>query len=138
MNHCRNVFKFLHLSTYIHFILIRMNDPIGVHGMFVLKNIDGTILERMDTVVPRLWKVANECQLTVVAESGYQFEPFGVTYILVLAESHLSIHTYPEKNAAYIDLFCCNLHFDMNCAVTALANHFHVAIEDIDWKMITR
>jgi S-adenosylmethionine decarboxylase proenzyme len=37
----------------------------------------------------------------------YQFKPQGITIIYALSESHLSIHTYPEKNEVAIDLYTC-------------------------------
>ncbi len=36
-----------------------------------------------------------------------KFEPYGVTAIAMLAESHLSIHTWPESNYAAVDIFTC-------------------------------
>ena len=38
---------------------------------------------------------------------SYKFEPYGVTAIALLAESHLSIHTWPESNYAAVDIFTC-------------------------------
>ncbi len=38
---------------------------------------------------------------------GFQFTPQGVTILALLAESHASIHTYPEKQACFVDLFTC-------------------------------
>jgi S-adenosylmethionine decarboxylase len=39
--------------------------------------------------------------------SAYKFDPQGVTSIAMLAESHISIHTWPEKNMAVCDVFTC-------------------------------
>jgi S-adenosylmethionine decarboxylase proenzyme len=97
---------------------------VGQHGIFVLRGVAPGALERIDEVRKRLWHVARDCDLNVVAESGHQFQPVGVTYVFVLAESHLSIHTYPERGNAYVDLFTCVLDFDMDQAVLALQRHF--------------
>lgn len=40
----------------------------------------------------------------------YSFEPNGFTMILLLSESHASIHTYPEHKACFIDFFTCGHH----------------------------
>lgn len=45
--------------------------------------------------------------VTVVESTFHAFSPFGLSGVLVLAESHFSIHTWPEYNTAAIDLFCC-------------------------------
>ena len=42
-----------------------------------------------------------------VGESYKQFEPVGATGIILLEESHLSIHTWPEHNFIAVDLFSC-------------------------------
>src|SRR5678809_323008 len=44
---------------------------------------------------------------TVLAEHIQRFEPQGVTVLLVLAESHTSIHTYPEHGVYMADVFTC-------------------------------
>ena len=49
-------------------------------------------------------KLANASVLNIVSN---KFEPFGVTAIALLAESHLSIHTWPESQYAAIDIFTC-------------------------------
>ena len=49
-------------------------------------------------------KLANASVLNIVSN---KFEPFGVTAIALLAESHLSIHTWPESYYSAIDIFTC-------------------------------
>lgn len=46
--------------------------------------------------------------LTVVGELFHQFEGGGVTGALVLAESHLAIHTWPELKSVTVDIYVCN------------------------------
>jgi S-adenosylmethionine decarboxylase proenzyme len=46
--------------------------------------------------------------LAVVAEAFHQFPGAGATGALVLAESHLAIHTWPELDAVTLDLYVCN------------------------------
>jgi len=50
--------------------------------------------------------------LTVVGDSFHQFEPQGVTGTVLLAESHLAIHTWPEYGFATVDVYVCNLATD--------------------------
>jgi S-adenosylmethionine decarboxylase proenzyme len=50
--------------------------------------------------------------LTVVGDSFYQFEPQGVTGTVLLAESHLAIHTWPECAFVTVDVYVCNLNTD--------------------------
>jgi S-adenosylmethionine decarboxylase len=44
---------------------------------------------------------------TVLNCVWHKFEPNGVSLVLLLAESHASVHTYPEERACFIDLFTC-------------------------------
>ena len=46
--------------------------------------------------------------LTTVAEQFHQFEGGGVTGCVVLAESHLAIHTWPELESVTVDVYVCN------------------------------
>jgi len=48
------------------------------------------------------------CGLTPVGECFFQFEPHGVTGAVILAESHLAIHTWPESGFVTIDVYVCN------------------------------
>lgn len=49
-----------------------------------------------------------QLHLTVVSQAEHQFpEPPGITAMVLLAESHLTIHTFPEAQVATINLYCC-------------------------------
>jgi S-adenosylmethionine decarboxylase proenzyme len=57
--------------------------------------------------------------LVVVAEAFHQFPAAGATGALVLAESHLAIHTWPELDAVTLDLYVCNYSQDNRAAAEA-------------------
>lgn len=44
---------------------------------------------------------------TILDDLSYVFEPDGMTMVIMLSESHASIHTYPEHGACFVDLFTC-------------------------------
>lgn len=50
---------------------------------------------------------ANLMKVNIVSSTFHAFNPHGLSGVLVLAESHYSIHTWPEHNTIAIDLFCC-------------------------------
>ena len=57
-------------------------------------------------------RAAQDAGLTVVGDSFYQFEPQGVTGTVLLAESHIAIHTWPEAGFVTVDVYVCNLQTD--------------------------
>jgi S-adenosylmethionine decarboxylase proenzyme len=63
--------------------------------------------------------------LTVVGDRFYQFEPQGVTGTVLLAESHVAIHTWPEAGFVTVDVYVCNLTTDN----TAKAEQLFRALE---------
>jgi S-adenosylmethionine decarboxylase len=105
--------------------------PVGKHLLVRLTNMNANDLETKESARKSLWEIANECKLTVVAENGFQFTPVGSTYVLVLAESHISIHTYPERHEAYLDMFCCNMTFDEKNALDVIQRVYQGAQVDI-------
>jgi S-adenosylmethionine decarboxylase proenzyme len=46
--------------------------------------------------------------MSIVGERFFQFEPQGVTGTVLLAESHLAVHTWPEHGFVTIDVYVCN------------------------------
>jgi S-adenosylmethionine decarboxylase proenzyme len=57
-------------------------------------------------------KATRDAGLTVVGDAFYQFQPQGVTGTVLLAESHLAIHTWPERSFVTVDVYVCNLATD--------------------------
>lgn len=52
-------------------------------------------------------EAAKILQVTIVEKVFHEFNPYGLSGVLVLAESHFSIHTWPEYNCVAVDLFAC-------------------------------
>ena len=50
---------------------------------------------------------AKEAKATIVETSFHKFSPFGISGVVVIAESHITIHTWPEYAYAAIDIFTC-------------------------------
>ncbi len=46
-------------------------------------------------------------QATVISHNFHKFSPYGVSGVVVIAESHVSIHSWPEYNYAAVDIFTC-------------------------------
>jgi S-adenosylmethionine decarboxylase len=65
-------------------------------------------------------EAVSDAGLTSVGERFHQFEPQGVTGAVILAESHLAIHTWPEMGSVTIDVYVCNFTTDNTGKANAL------------------
>ena len=63
---------------------------------------------------------AVDCGATVMGESFHRFSPQGVSGVVIIAESHLSIHTWPEYGYAAADIFTCGTTVEPEKAVEVL------------------
>ncbi|MEZ4869549.1 MAG: adenosylmethionine decarboxylase [Caldilineaceae bacterium] len=63
-------------------------------------------------------------QTDVKSKSTYHFAPQGVTSILIIGASHISVHTWPEHNYANIDLVVCTTNFTVEEIVAFLRQRF--------------
>jgi len=97
----------------------------GKHLIVDVCNITNPLLlTSIDGVEPLMKKIIEVGKLNVLGEIKHQFKPIGVTLLYLLSESHLSIHTYPEKNYCAIDLYCCNPNIDMVEILDTIYNYF--------------
>jgi len=81
---------------------------VGTHIIIDISDIeDNELLKYESTITPILDKIVEKYQLNVVKKALYQFQPFGVTGVYILSESHLSIHTFVEERIASLDLYTC-------------------------------
>tara|TARA_B100000315_G_scaffold127011_1_gene116811 strand:+ start:200 stop:538 length:339 start_codon:yes stop_codon:yes gene_type:complete len=76
-----------------------------------LKECNPQLLNDLDYIREALLDTAHDVGATVVGESFHRFSPQGVTGILAIAESHISIHTWPEYGYAAADIFACGASF---------------------------
>jgi S-adenosylmethionine decarboxylase proenzyme len=70
-------------------------------------NCDRESLNNRDHIASAMVEAANLSGATVVEEVFHLFNPHGISGVVVIAESHLSIHTWPEYGYAAVDLFTC-------------------------------
>jgi len=82
----------------------------GTHYVASFKECDHNALTDITKLRQTMLDAARASGATVLGLSDYVFEPNGYTMVILLSESHASIHTYPEVNACFIDLFTCGTH----------------------------
>ena len=77
-------------------------------GEHVTLDIIGTKKEYSPSFFEELvYKIAKKAKVTVLEISKHKFKPQGFTLVALLAESHISFHTFPEKKIISFDFFTC-------------------------------
>ncbi len=82
-------------------------NALGVHLLVELKDCNPEILNDLGRVRETMLEAARRAEATIVEEKFHEFNPFGISGMVVIAESHLSIHTWPEYGFAAVDVFTC-------------------------------
>ena len=72
-----------------------------------MKGCPFELLDDEQNIRMLLYRATKECKSTLLNLATHKFEPQGVTGVAMLAESHISIHTWPEKGIAMCDIFTC-------------------------------
>ncbi len=80
---------------------------LGHHILAEFYDCDSVIIGGVETVEQAMLEAANIAGATIVDRCFHQFSPYGVSGVVVIAESHLAIHTWPEHGYCAVDLFTC-------------------------------
>ena len=99
-----------------------MNQINGVHCIIELFGCPFGLLNDEGFIRETISAAAVESGSTLISISSHQFSPQGVTALGLLAESHISIHTWPEVGYAAADVFTCGSHCVPQQASQYLAN----------------
>ena len=81
---------------------------IGKHLILELNDCDRDRLSDRDFLKDTLLSACRVSGATILSESFHSFSPYGgVSGVVIIAESHFSVHTWPEYGYAAIDIFTC-------------------------------
>ena len=94
------------------------------HILFELRGCPSKFLDDSEFVVLALQIASSRSKSKLLGVNCHHFKPQGVTAIAMLAESHLSIHTWPEKGLAMCDIFTCGVDATPELAVEYLSKQF--------------
>jgi S-adenosylmethionine decarboxylase len=119
-------------EPYDHFVVKNGVRCAGVH--LIVDLCDATRLDDIDHIESVLRRCVDAAGATLLHIHLHHFEPNGgVSGVAVLAESHISIHTWPERGYAAIDVFMCGKASPEKC-VPVLRQAFnakHVAVNEL-------
>ena len=79
----------------------------SVHLLVELHGCDPHLLMDIDYMNELMEQAAHVAGATIVAKTSHRYSPEGVCIVVVLKESHFSIHTWPEVGYAAVDFFTC-------------------------------
>ncbi len=71
-----------------------------------------------------LLKAANESGATIINSSFHNFNPPGVSGVVLIAESHFTVHTWPKYHYAAVDIFTCGESIDLEKAIDSMKRSF--------------
>lgn len=77
-----------------------------------------------DEVEKAMLKAARESGATIISSSFHDFNPQGISGVVVIAESHFTVHAWPEHNYAAVDIFTCGESIDLEKAVNSMKESF--------------
>ena len=97
---------------------------LGQHVLAEFFECDPNILNSLESVERLVVESALECGATIVQKCFHMFNPYGVSGVIIIAESHLAIHTWPELGYAAVDLFTCGSKCDPTVAFEYLRKSF--------------
>ncbi len=98
--------------------------PVGSHCILELYNCPTDLLNNLVFIRHSLQEAAKRAKSTLLKEITHQFHPYGVTALALLAESHISIHTWPETGYVAVDIFTCGQHTEPEAACKFLLQVF--------------
>lgn len=99
-------------------------NALGTHLLLELRDCNPETIRDLEFVKSALLAAATEAKATIVDVSFHEFNPFGISGMVIIAESHLSIHTWPEYGYAAVDIFTCGELIEPEVAAAALMRAF--------------
>ena len=96
------------------------SKPLGTQLIIEFSSCNKEILDDVESVKTIMLNAAAAAKATIVNHCFHKFSPFGVSGVVIIAESHITIHTWPEHGYCAIDIFTCGDLLDNNIALMVL------------------
>ncbi len=101
-----------------------MKKTLGVHVIIEMYDCDPNTLKNKDQVEKAFLDIAKKSNAHAIGSFFHQFNPHGVSGVVIIEESHLSIHTWPEHGYAAVDYFYCSDDVDIDTALKLFEKYF--------------
>jgi S-adenosylmethionine decarboxylase proenzyme len=97
-----------------------MTKPLGHHLLVDYFDCDSFVLTDTNGLESSFKSAILEAGGTIVTSIFHTFSPYGVSGVVVIAESHVALHTWPEKNIASVDIFSCSSKLNLDHLVALI------------------
>lgn len=101
-----------------------MKKALGTHVIIEMYDCDPNTLKNKDQVERAFLDIAKKSNAHALGSFFHQFQPHGVSGVVIIEESHLSIHTWPEHGYAAVDYFYCSDDVDIDTALKLFEKYF--------------
>ena len=108
----------------------------GDHYLVDLHNCNPDLISTVKTVRDVLIEAAVKSKSTIIDDRFHQFEPRGASGVIIIAESHFSIHTWPERSFAAVDIFTSGSRMEPQIAIDIMQAGYNAG--DVDLIKVTR
>ncbi|MEK7485784.1 MAG: adenosylmethionine decarboxylase [Planctomycetota bacterium] len=119
-----------------------MNTPVGTflatHYFFEVRQAPFQLLNDLSFCKQLLLTLAEKAEVSPLESVSTQFYPQGCSVVLLLSESHASIHTWPEQGVALIDLFSCSRSIEIQSFIQTLQDSFPEIEIELDYQQFPR
>ncbi len=109
----------------------------GKHYLIDLRDCDPEIIKSVDPTREIVLRAAKECGATILDDYFHQFQPIGVSGVVLIAESHISVHTWPENGFAAADIFTCG-EMKPQVAIDIMREGFRAKEASMSMKIVVR
>ena len=97
---------------------------LATHTLIDLDECKPSLLDNLEYIRLSLIEASIESKATILSDKFHKFEPVGVTGFVTLAESHISVHTWPEYEFATVDILSCGNNMDPEIATEYIIGKF--------------
>jgi S-adenosylmethionine decarboxylase len=116
---------------------MKTRSDFGKHYLIDLRDCDPEIIKSVDPTREIVLRAAKECGATILDNYFHQFQPMGVSGVVLIAESHISVHTWPESGFAAADIFTCG-EMKPQVAIDIMREGFRAKAASMSMKVVVR
>lgn len=95
-----------------------MNEKsLGNHMFVDLYGCDSTVINSPNTLMELVLRAVEKSGATILSTNLRQFDPQGVSGVILISESHMAFHSWPEHGVICLDYFTCGSSIDPHVAI---------------------